>query len=173
MVDTNGNQPSLEEQIGTWLRRRGWKLVVAESCTGGLVSHRMTDVPGSSDYFLGSLVSYAYEAKEQWLGVRHDTLARCGAVSKDVVLEMARGARQSLVAAFSIDQLVGISISGIAGPGGGMPQKPVGLVWIGLSGPGYENAWRFQGNGTRAENKAEFATLALRLLLDFLQKEKP
>jgi PncC family amidohydrolase len=173
LADTSGIQPSIEEQIGERLRQRGWKLVVAESCTGGLVGHRMTNIPGSSEYFLGSLVSYAYEAKEQWLDVRRATLERCGAVSRDVVLEMARGARQSLAAAFPIDQLVGISISGIAGPGGGMPEKPVGLAWIGLSGPGYENAWRFQGDGTRAENKAEFASQALRLLLDFLQKEKP
>jgi PncC family amidohydrolase len=171
MSDTD-SLPPIEYQVGDWLRRRGLKLVAAESCTGGLIGHLLTNVPGSSEYFLGSLVSYAYEAKEYWLGVSADTLARCGAVSEEVVLEMAHGARQSLSAAFSLEQLIGLSVSGVAGPGGGTPDKPVGLVWIGLSAPGFESAWQFTWRGTRVENKEQSAQQALRLLLDFLREEK-
>ena len=171
MAGTNSTQPALEVQVGEWLRRRGWKLIAAESCTGGLIGHLLTNVPGSSDYFLGSLVSYANAAKEHWLGVSRETLERCGAVSKEVVLEMARSARRSLSAAFPLAQLVGISVSGVAGPGGGTPDKPVGLVWIGLSAPGFEHAWQYHWQGTREENKERSAVQALRLLLDFLQRE--
>jgi len=160
---------ALEAQVGQWLRKRGFKLVAAESCTGGLVGHRLTDIPGSSEYFLGSLAAYAYEAKQNWLGVKAETLAQYGAVSREVVLEMARGARQTMAGAFSLTQLVGLSISGIAGPGGGTPEKPVGLVWIGLSMPDYEQAWCFTWQGTRAENKVRSAEQALRILLQYLQ----
>jgi PncC family amidohydrolase len=170
LEESFAEQP-LEIQVGEWLRRRGLKLIAAESCTGGLISHRMTDVPGSSDYFLGGLVSYANEAKHNWLGVREETLAAHGAVSKEVVLEMARGARHSLAAAHSPEQVVAVSVSGIAGPGGGSPEKPVGLVWIGLSAPGYEKAFRFFWQGTRVENKARSAEQALRLILEYLRGE--
>lgn len=172
MEAIDSTQPAVEYQVGERLRRLGWKLVAAESCTGGLIGHLLTNVPGSSDYFLGSLVSYAYEAKEHWLGVKRETLERYGAVSEEVVLEMARGARRSLSAAFPLDDLVAISVSGVAGPGGGSPDKPVGLVWIGLSAPGFETARRFTWQGTREENKEYSALQALRLLLDFLQKEE-
>src|SRR5512137_2314248 len=106
---------SLEFLIGNLLRARGMKLASAESCTGGLVADRLTDVPGSSDYFLGGIVAYAYEAKVAVLGVSWDTLRAHGAVSAQTVLEMARGARKAL----SAD--IAVSVSGIAGPGGGMP----------------------------------------------------
>ncbi len=163
------NEEALEVQVGTWLRQRGLKLVAAESCTGGLIGDRLTNVPGSSDYYLGSVVAYAYEAKEHLLGVRHETLAKYGAVSPEVVLEMARGARSALAGSFPLDQLVGISVSGIAGPGGGMPNKPVGLVWIGLSAPDLERAWKYLWPGNRIENKALSAQQALQNLLDYLQ----
>jgi PncC family amidohydrolase len=86
----------LEIQIGEELTRKGLKLILAESCTGGLISHRITNVVGSSEYFLGTLVSYSYEAKEEWLGVRHSTISIYGAVGRETVIEMARGARASL-----------------------------------------------------------------------------
>ncbi len=159
----------LEVEVGKWLRQRGLKLVVAESCTGGLIGDRLTNVPGSSDYYLGSVTAYAYEAKERLLGVRHETLAHYGAVSPEVVLEMARGVRQALAGDFPLDKLVGISVSGIAGPGGGMPGKPVGLVWIGLSAPDLEQAWKYLWKGNRVENKVLSAQQALQLLLDYLQ----
>ncbi len=170
--DDEIEQP-LEVEVGILLRQRGLKLVAAESCTGGLIGHRLTNVPGSSDYYLGSVTAYAYEAKERLLGVSHETLARYGAVSQEVALEMARGARQALAGDFPLQQLVGISVSGIAGPGGGMPGKPVGLTWIGLSAPDLERAWKYIWPGDRVENKALSAQQALQLLVDYLQgKEK-
>lgn len=163
-------EESLEIQVGKWLRRRGMKLVAAESCTGGLIGHLITNVPGSSEYYMGSITAYAYEAKERLLGVSHQTLLTYGAVSEQVVLEMARGARRVLSGDFSEDSLIGISVSGIAGPGGGMPGKPVGLVWIGMSAPGRERAWKFIWPGDREENKRLSALQALRLVLDYLQE---
>ena len=117
---------ALEAQIGELLQARGLKLALAESCTGGLVGNRITDIAGSSTYFLGGLISYAYEAKVDLLGVQWETLNSKGAVSREVVLEMARGARKVLNAD------IAVSVSGIAGPGGAMPGKPVGTTWIGL-----------------------------------------
>jgi PncC family amidohydrolase len=159
----------LETQIGVWLRRRDLKLVTAESCTGGLLGHRITNVPGSSDYYLGGIVSYAYEAKECLLGVRHETLTRFGAVSQETALEMAAGAREALSDKFRQDQMVGVSVTVIAGPGGGLPNKPVGTVWIGLSAPELHQAWVFHFQGSRVENKTQSAEQALLILLDYLQ----
>jgi PncC family amidohydrolase len=153
----------LEVTIGKLLRERSLKLAVAESCTGGLLCDRITDVPGSSDYFIGGFVSYAYEAKVQSLGVSWDTLKAYGAVSRETVLEMARGARRVL------DTDIGIAVSGIAGPGGGIPEKPVGLTWIGLSAPDGEWARVFTWQGDRLQNKAQSAEAALQVLLDHLQ----
>ncbi len=158
----------LEVQIGDALRRRNLRLVLAESCTGGLVGDRVTNVPGSSDYYLGSVTAYAYEAKERLLGVQHNTLMQHGAVSRATVLEMARGVRQALSGDFPLEHTVGVSISGIAGPGGGMPEKPVGTVWIGLSAPDGDRAWCFHFSGDRRQNKRSAAREALRLLLEYL-----
>ncbi len=162
-------EDALEVQVGYWLRKREMKLVVAESCTGGLVGHLITNVPGSSDYYLGSVTAYAYEAKERLLGVRHATLTDYGAVSEQTVLEMAQGARRALGGDFSPDHLIGAAVSGIAGPGGGMPGKPVGLVWIGLSTPDLTRAWKFIWDGDRIKNKELSAWQLLQLLLDYLQ----
>ncbi len=159
----------IEAQIGQLLRQKNLKLALAESCTSGLISHRITNVPGSSDYFLGGLVAYSYEAKEVWLGVSRSTLEKYGAVSREAVLAMARGARSSLKQHFLIEKVIGLSVSGIAGPGGGMPDKPVGLVWIGLSSHNAENAWKYQWHGTREDNKIQSAQTALELLLDYLK----
>jgi PncC family amidohydrolase len=160
----------LEVQIGELLTHRGLKLALAESCTGGLISHRLTNVAGSSGYFLGSLVSYSYEAKEEWLGVKQSTLMKYGAVSRETVIEMARGARASLKNHFPIENVIGLSVSGIAGPGGGMPDKPVGTVWIGLSAEGKEEAWQFLWDGNREENKEQSANKALEILGKYLRK---
>jgi PncC family amidohydrolase len=157
----------LEVQVGVILRQRGLKLAVAESCTGGLIGHRITNIPGSSDYYLGSITAYAYEAKERWLGVTHETLIVYGAVSRETVLEMARGVRQALAAD------IGMSVTGIAGPGGGMPGKPVGLVWIGLSAVDGDWAFCYQWHGNRIENKVYSAEAALQLLLDYLNGVMP
>jgi PncC family amidohydrolase len=153
---------SVEIKVGELLRSLGFKLAVAESCTGGLVGHRITNVPGSSEYFMGGVTAYAYEAKVKLLGVSWDTLSRCGAVSQETVLEMARGARVALEAD------IGVSVSGIAGPGGGMPEKPVGLTWIGLSAGGFEEARSFVFPGDRLEVKEQAAEQALRMLSEYL-----
>ena len=153
---------AMEIKVGELLRPLGLKLAVAESCTGGLVGHRITNVPGSSEYFLGGVTAYAYEAKVKLLGVSWDTLTRYGAVSRETVLEMARGARRALEAD------IGISVSGIAGPGGGMSEKPVGLTWIGLSASGFEEARSFVFPGDRLEVKEQAAEQALRLLTEYL-----
>lgn len=117
----------LEEVTAALLLEKDLTLSVAESCTGGLCSSRFTDIAGSSAYFLGGAVVYSNDSKEKLLGVSTDTLTRFGAVSEQVVFEMARGAREL----FGTD--IGISISGIAGPGGGTAEKPVGTVWFGFS----------------------------------------
>jgi len=156
---------TLEEQIGHALMHRGWTVALAESCTGGLIGHRLTNVPGSSAYFLGSIVAYAYEAKEHLLGVRHQTLYEHGAVSRETAIEMARGARRSLGAD------VGLSVTGIAGPGGGLPDKPVGLTWVGLSQRDRDQAERFVWSGDRLTNKEQSAEAALILLLRVVSQQ--
>ncbi|HVF25913.1 MAG TPA: CinA family protein [Anaerolineales bacterium] len=154
---------SLEAQIGELLQSRGLKLALAESCTGGLIGNRITDVPGSSAYFLGGLISYAYEAKIALLGVQWETLNSKGAVSREVVLEMAHGARKALNAD------IAVAVSGIAGPGGAMPGKPVGTTWVGLTTKEGEWARVFQFSGDRVQNKSQAAEAALQVLFDHLR----
>ncbi|GAB4402135.1 MAG: hypothetical protein OHK0052_25520 [Anaerolineales bacterium] len=155
--------PTLEEQIGARLMARGWHLAVAESCTGGLIGHRLTDIPGASAYYLGSITAYAYEAKVRLLGVSWETLNQHGAVSRETVLQMARGIRSALNAQ------VGLSVSGIAGPGGGTPEKPVGTVWIGLTTPDFEQAYHILWDAGRLANKQHSAQQALEILHAYLQ----
>ena len=157
----------LEAQIGRLLVSRGQRLAVAESCTGGLVSHRITNVPGSSDYYLGGVNAYANEAKMRLLGVKRDTLEKHGAVSKETVIEMAHGVCQAL----SAD--CGIAVSGIAGPGGGTPEKPVGLVWIALVAGDHQEARRFHWQGDRLAVKGQSAEAALQMLVDYLSGVSP
>ncbi|WP_236709944.1 CinA family protein [Longilinea arvoryzae] len=159
----------LEITIGTLLRQRGMKLVVAESCTGGLISDRITDVPGSSDYYLGGVTAYANEVKRRVLGVSAETLRSYGAVSGETAIEMARGARFALADETPVSSILGISATGIAGPSGGSPDKPVGLVWIGLSAPEGESAWQFVWEFDRSGNKAASAEQAIRLAVDYLR----
>jgi PncC family amidohydrolase len=155
--------PALEEQIGPLLRARGLRLAAAESCTGGLVAHRLTNIAGSSDYFPGGIVAYANEVKIKALDVSPQTLKEHGAVSRETVIEMARGARN----VFGAD--IAVSVSGIAGPGGGTPEKPVGMAWIGLSTPEGDWARDFRFSGSRGQNKASSAEAALQFVLDYLQ----
>jgi nicotinamide-nucleotide amidase len=166
----------LEKIVGELLRRGGLWLAVAESCTGGLIADRITNISGSSDYFLGGVVAYANRIKIEQLGVSPATLDQFGAVSRETVLEMAQGVRHRLGAD------IGLSVSGIAGPGGGTPEKPVGLTWIGLSGrashTGSEKAtsllaWSYVWTGDRLEVKAQTAEQALRLLYEYLDSLIP
>ncbi len=161
----------MESQIGKLLKKKRLILVLAESCTGGLLSHLITNVAGCSEYFLGSLVAYSYEVKRKWLGVKPSTLERFGAVSRECVIEMAHGARHALKGSFPLDSVVGLSISGVAGPGGGTAEKPVGTVWIGLSSTNREFARQFLWEGDRESNKLQSAQAALLTLLDFLQEK--
>lgn len=120
-------EETLQEVVGKILRQQGKQFGTAESCTGGYVAHLITSVSGASDYFPGSVVSYSYEMKTKLLGVKTTTLETFGAVSAEAVREMAEGARTTL----GVD--VSLAISGIAGPGGGTPDKPVGTVWMAVS----------------------------------------
>ncbi len=159
--------------IGDLLKAKDYKLTFAESCTGGLVGHRITNVPGSSEYYLGSVTAYAYEVKETLLGVKHETLNSYGAVSRECVLEMASGVRRALSGGFPLENVIGVSISGIAGPGGGTPEKPVGTVWVGMSSAEGEWAWKFQWQGDRLKNKEDSAQAALMLVVYYLQGRLP
>ena len=156
----------LEISVGNLLRQRGLRLAVAESCTGGLVGHRITNIPGSSTYYMGSITAYSYEAKVRLLGVRWETLEKYGAVSKQVVIEMAKGVRKALAAD------IGLAISGIAGPGGGTPEKPVGLTWIGLSAGDVDEAWSYVWQGDRIQVKEHSAEQALQVLVDYLSEDE-
>lgn len=162
-----------EIRVGELLRQKNMKLVLAESCTGGLVGNLITNIAGSSDYYLGSVTAYAYEAKEALLGVNHDTLLQYGAVSRPTVLEMASGARRSLAGNIPLDAIIGVSISGIAGPGGGLPGKPVGTVWFGMSTPDGDWAWRCLFHGDRVQNKRSAARTALKLVIGYLSGKLP
>lgn len=166
---------SLEYEIRDPLTERNLYLVSAESCTGGLLSHLITNVPGSSAYYVGGVSTYAYEAKRGLLKVKPETLETYGAVSGETVVEMAKGVRVLFSGEIPLEQMIGISISGIAGPGGGMPGKPVGLVWFGLSTPAGTWAWKKIWDGDRIRNKelsADFALLLIKnYLSNHLQKE--
>ena len=153
----------LEATAGRLLAQRELTLAVAESCTGGLVSHRITDVPGSSVYYRGSITAYSNEIKVHILRVQRSTLDRCGAVSGQAALEMARGVRCLLRAD------IGLSVTGIAGPDGGTPEKPVGLVYVALSAADGDWVERRVWDGDRWQNKARSAEAALDLLHRYLE----
>ncbi|RMF09962.1 MAG: CinA family nicotinamide mononucleotide deamidase-related protein [Candidatus Neomarinimicrobiota bacterium] len=152
----------LETVLGRQLQSLGLTLAVAESCTGGLLSHRITNSPGSSAYFLGGMVTYSNQLKEELLGVRHETLEVHGAVSEPTAREMAEGIRARTGAD------LGIGITGIAGPGGGTPEKPVGLVYIGLAVTAGTIAKRFEFSFDRETNKLVSTQAALNMIRKWL-----
>lgn len=157
----NSNEP-LEVSVGRLLLQKKHTLAIAESCTGGLLTHRLTNVPGSSAYIIASVIAYAYEAKVAALGVAWDTLNRFGAVSAETVTAMARGAREKFSAT------LGLAITGIAGPGGGTPEKPVGLVYLALADARQTIVERHVWQGNRLQNKEQSAQAALELLDRYL-----
>jgi nicotinamide-nucleotide amidase len=153
---------ALEVIIGGLLTKHRLTLATAESCTGGLIGHRLTEVPGSSNYFLGGIIAYSNEIKERVLGVSHATLETQGAVSAETASEMARGARRALRTDLAV------SVTGIAGPGGGSAEKPIGLTYIAVAAADYERVERFVWEEDRSSNKWSSSEAALRMVHDYL-----
>lgn len=153
----------LASRLGRLLRADGLTLSIAESCTGGRLGDRITDVPGSSDYFLGGVISYGNDAKVQLLGVDKAVLARKGAVSREVALQMATGVRRR----FHSD--IGVGVTGIAGPSGGSRAKPVGLVFIAVSSGKSSVCTRNLFSGSRTAIKRRSTEVALRMLAEFVR----
>jgi len=154
----------LEERVGQLLREQGKTISCAESCTGGYLSHLITTIPGSSDYFQGSYVAYSYEIKEKALQVDHDLLIEKGAVSEEVVIQMAENIRK----VFNTD--IGVSLSGIAGPGGATEDKPVGTIWIAYSDGKKTEARKFIFAKDRKLNIQLSAMVALNIVRSELMK---
>lgn len=152
-----GEEP-IEVVVGRMLESHGYTLAVAESCTGGYLSHMITSVPGSSAYFWGSMIPYAYDIKMRELGVRPETLERFGAVSEETIIEMANLVR----ARFNTS--IGVATSGIAGPGGATPEKPVGTVWIAYSDKRKTVARKLQLSTDRALNIRMASVAVLNLI---------
>lgn len=159
-----GSDQELEEVIGRILTEKGLTLGIAESCTGGLISHRITEVPGSSVYYAGGIMAYSNTWKIKLLGVKEELIQKYGAVSPQVAAAMAEGLRKQ----YGVD--LGLSSTGIAGPGGGTPQKPVGLVYLGLASPSGTITKEMKFLWNRSENKVAAAQAALTLLWQHLRE---
>ena len=157
---------TMEVSVGKLLREKGITLSLAESCTGGMVASRLTEVSGSSEYIMYGIVSYSNQAKEKILGVRKETINKYGAVSKETAEEMARGVRQIN------DSDIGLSVTGIAGPGGGTDEKPVGLVYIGLSTPEITFVKKFNFAGNRQLIRLLSSTAALNMIRRYIKEKK-
>jgi nicotinamide-nucleotide amidase len=156
------DEETLESAIGKLLKKSGKTLALAESCTGGYISHLVTSIPGSSAYFNGSVVPYHNQFKENVLGVKGETLAGHGAVSEETVLEMAAGVRRMFGSDF------GLSSSGVAGPDGGTDEKPVGTVWIACAGEGFAVAKKLQLSHDRMLNIQVTGVAVLNLLRNYI-----
>ena len=152
----------LEEEIGDLLQKHKLRIAVAESATGGLISHRITNILGCSEYFEGSIVSYGNKAKMNLLGVKKGTLENHGAVSFQASKEMAIGVRSKM----GVD--IGLASTGISGPGGGSSEKPVGLIYIGLAAKDVLTSKEYVFHGSRGENKEAFSEAALSTLKNYL-----
>lgn len=158
-----GRRPdSTEEQVVRLLKERNFTITAAESCTGGMIAGTLVNVAGASDVFGEAYVTYSNEAKQRLAGVRAETLEQFGAVSEETAYEMAAGAARAAEAD------VGLSSTGIAGPGGGTPEKPVGLVYIGCSVCGEVQVRRLNLHGNREQNRKDTVEAALRLAADML-----
>jgi PncC family amidohydrolase len=159
---TDDRLVALAERLYTVCVDRGLTVATAESCTGGLVAHAITEIAGSSAYFLGGFVTYADDAKREQLGVPPQLLAAHGAVSAQVARSVAGGARARLATT------VAVSITGIAGPGGGSDEKPVGLTYVAVADQSGADIRRHLWSGDRSANKRDSAVAALELLLERL-----
>ena len=149
---------TMEQVVGRLLKEKHVTLSTAESCTGGYLAHMITSVPGSSEYYAGSVIAYSNEVKQEFLGVKEDSLRKYGAVSEEVVKEMAEGARHHLKTDFAV------SISGIAGPDGGTLEKPVGTVWIAVASKTGITAQKFMFGEHRGRNIRRAALAGLNML---------
>ena len=156
---------TLESAAGAILKAHKCTLSTAESCTGGMISSMITSVPGSSEYFLGAVTSYAHSVKQNVLGVPAEIIEKYGAVSSECVAAMAEGVRKLTCSDYSV------ATSGIAGPGGGSEEKPVGTVWIGVSSKEGTETFRLRFNSDRKRNIERFSSSALHILLNKLRKE--
>lgn len=156
----------LAAKVGQILLEKELKLILAESCTGGLISHWITEIPGASFYYWGGVVAYSNALKESILGVSPETLRVFGAVSCQTAREMAEGARLHLSHGLALDSVISLSITGIAGPSGGSLEKPVGLVWFALATPEETMSWSFIFKGDRSQIKRKAARKALTLLIE-------
>ncbi len=157
---------SLEQDIGDLLRQKGLTLGAVESASGGLISHLVTNVPGSSDYYKGSITAYSNEVKIKVVGVKEGTIEKYGAVSSQVAEEMARGGRKVL----AVD--ICLADTGIAGPAGAAPGKPVGLFYLGLSHQGDTFSRKHLFHSDREQNKRSAAEAALGWLKEYLSSLK-
>lgn len=160
-MKTNRQSP-VQERIAQLLKGTGRTLSAAESCTGGRISHLITTVSGSSEYYLGSVTSYAIAVKEKILGVDGATIDRCGVVSSEVAAAMAEGVRNVIGSTYSV------STTGLAE--GGDEHYPEGTVWIGISGPEGTETYIFHNNSDRKGNIRRFANVALRFLENYIRK---
>lgn len=156
----------IEAEIGRRLARRRMTVAVAESCTGGLIGYRLTSVPGSSKWFQGGVIAYSNEVKARDLGVDRKVLKKEGAVSDPVARRMAEGVRTR----FGVD--MGVAVTGIAGPGGGTPSKPVGLVFVSVSWDGGCEVRRCKFAGDRTAVRLASSTAALEVLRECLEKRR-
>lgn len=155
-LPTDAELHRLAETLGERFRHQRLTLVTAESCTGGWIAKTVTDIAGSSDWFDSGMVAYSYEAKQAMLGVRPETLEHHGAVSRETVIEMVSGALVHSGASAAV------AVTGIAGPGGGSPDKPVGTVWIGWKRRGgYAKAQMFRFDGDREAVRRQTVLAAL------------
>lgn len=161
----NRRPDSPEEQVVRLLKGRNLTITAAESCTGGLIAGTLVNVAGASDVFGEAYVTYSNEAKQRLVGVRAETLEQFGAVSEETAYEMAAGAARAAGAD------VGLSSTGIAGPGGGTPEKPVGLVYIGCCVRGEVQVRRLNLHGDREQNRMDTVKAALELAAEMLAAE--
>lgn len=166
MAPTDPELTALAERVGAACRDRGWSLGTAESCTGGLVAHVITEVAGSSDSFRGGLVTYADAVKVALADVPRATIAAHGAVSAQVAVAMAEGARRRL----AVD--IAVAITGVAGPGGGTRAKPVGLTYVAVADAAGDDVRRFHWGFDRSGNKRASAAAALTMVLERLAVER-
>jgi len=155
---------SLLKKVSDLLKQKKLTIATAESCTGGLISHSLTNISGSSEYFDRGIISYSNESKNQLLSVSDEILKKYGAVSKQVAKEMAEGAKKNS----NVD--IGLSTTGIAGPTGGTEEKPVGLVYIGIAFKNNTIIKKFNFSGDRLENKISTCNAALKLLYEKLNE---